>query len=68
MYIIISNAQREMVWVTEVLEPTGHRAMSEQMQEAKRAEIRNLLDRGTFKVILKEEVPPEANILPGPFS
>eukprot|EP00171_Calliarthron_tuberculosum_P022290 IDg22290t1 len=37
------------------------------MTEAKRAEIRELLERKTFKVILREEVPPNANILPGRF-
>jgi len=37
------------------------------MDDAKRSEIRNLLQRGTFKVILREELPPDGNILPGRF-
>ena len=38
-----------------------------QMDEAKKKEIRNLLQRGTFKIILKEEAPPDAEVLPGRF-
>ena len=37
------------------------------MGEAKKKEIRHLLQRGTFKVILKEEVPPDLDVLPGRF-
>lgn len=29
--------------------------------------MKGLLDRGTFKIILREEVPADANILPGRF-
>lgn len=35
------------------------------MSEVKRKEIRGLLDRECFKVILKEKVPPDSNIIPG---
>lgn len=38
------------------------------MTDAKCKEIRGLLQRGNFKVILREEVSPDANILPGRFS
>ena len=37
------------------------------MTSAKKAEIRNLLKRGTFKVILREDIPNDANVLPGRF-
>ena len=37
------------------------------MSQAKRDEIRGLLDRGTFHFILREEVPPDGNVLPGRF-
>lgn len=37
------------------------------MDDAKKLEIRNFLERGTFKVILRGEVPPDGNVLPGPF-
>lgn len=35
------------------------------MGEAKRKEIKTLLEGGTFKVILREEIPPDGNVLPG---
>ena len=34
---------------------------------AKMKEIQNLLKRGNFKVILKEDLPQDENILPGRF-
>ncbi len=37
------------------------------MAEAKREEIRRLLKRKTFKVILQEKVPPNATIFPWRF-
>lgn len=37
------------------------------MTLAIRTEIANLLNRGTFKVLLKDEVPNDANILPERF-
>ena len=37
------------------------------MNEARRKEIKTLLERGTFKEILREEIPPDGNILPGRF-
>ena len=55
------------VFLTEVLSPNDPRASSARMSEAKKAEIKGLLERGTFKVILREEVPPNANVLPGRF-
>ena len=37
------------------------------MDADKRKEIRNLLDRGTFKDILREDIPSDGNVLPGRF-
>ena len=54
-------------YLTEVLSTRDPRSYSKQMTEAKRQEISNLLKRGTFKVILKEDVPKDANVLPGRF-
>ena len=37
------------------------------MTEAKKQEIKNLLQHGTFKVILQEDIPKDGNVLPGRF-
>lgn len=37
------------------------------MTDAKEKEIESLLNRGTFKVILLEEIPSDGNVLPGRF-
>ena len=55
------------VFLTEVLSPNDPRASSARMREAKKTEIKGLLERGTFKVIFREEVPLDGNVLPGRF-
>ena len=55
------------VLLTEIITRGDPRAYSPEMIAAKKAAIKNLLERGTFKVILKEELPPDGNILPGRF-
>lgn len=55
------------MYPTEILHPRDPRANGPEMGAAVRKEIKGLLDRGTFKVILREEVPPDANVLPGRF-
>lgn len=55
------------IYLTEILHPTDPRASSPEMTEAKKKEIKELLRRGTFKVILKQDVPPDGNVLPGRF-
>lgn len=57
----------EDTFATEVLDRGDPRANSPKMVEAKRAEIPNLLKRGTFKIVLKEGVPQDTNVLPGRF-
>ena len=53
--------------MTEIIDPKDPRATLPEMTAAMKKEIKNLLDRGTFKVILKEDIPPDGNVLPGRF-
>lgn len=62
-----ASPQDDDVYLTEVIPNKDDRAYSKAMTEAKRHQIKNLLDRGTFKVILREEIPKHANVLPGRF-
>ena len=55
------------VYLTEILNPNDPRSDSIEMGEAKKAEIRSLLERGTFKVILREDIPRDGNVLSGRF-
>ena len=55
------------VFLTEIITKMDPRETSKEMTEAKKTEIGNLLKRGTFKVSLKEYVPPDGNVLPGRF-
>lgn len=41
--------------------------MSQKFSEAKRKEIKGLVEKGTWKIVLKEEVSKDANILNGRF-
>lgn len=50
--------------LTESLGPPDPPTVISRMSAAKRAEIRGSLERGTFKVNLKEEVSRDTNILP----
>ena len=52
---------------TEVLKPYDPRCRSEMMSEVKKREIQGLLNRGTFKIIMREDIPHNANVLPGRF-
>ena len=55
------------IYLTEIIDLQDPRADRLDMTEAKKKEIRNLLERGTFKVILKQDIPSDAQILPGRF-
>lgn len=55
------------VFLTEILKPWDVRSNKPQFTEAKKREILGLLDKGTFSVVLTEEVPPTANVLGGRF-
>lgn len=53
--------------LTKVLRREDERCKLPEMTRVTKYEIRELLGRDTFKVNLTEEVPSEANILPGRF-
>lgn len=53
------------LFLTEVLIPSDSRTRSLEIDRDKRDDIIRQLERGTFNVILLEEVPKNANILPG---
>ena len=57
----------DCVHLTEVIHPNDPRATSSDLSQAKLDEIRGLLDRETFSVILREDIPPDGNVLLGPF-
>ena len=54
-------------YVTEVINNSDPRAHTEKMEQAKRAEVQELLKRGTFKVILRSELPNGANAITARF-
>lgn len=62
-----SPDEEDWIHLTEVLDPDDDRAIGKEMDDAKKNEIKNLLEKGTFKVILKEEIPHDGNVLPGRF-
>lgn len=43
------------------------RASSSRITVAEQAELKGLMQRGTLKVILREEIPADGNVLPGRF-
>ena len=55
------------VYMTDIIPNRNVRARFDEMTEAKRQDIMNRLERGTFKVILHENIPRDANVLPGRF-
>ena len=62
-----STDEQDDIHLTEIMLGDYPRASSTEMSEAKRKEINGLLDRGTFKVIIREDIPPYCNVLPGRF-
>lgn len=60
-------ATEEEIYMTEVISPNDPRATCDEMTEAKRKETRDLLRRKTFKAVLMEDIPPNANLIPGRF-
>jgi Reverse transcriptase (RNA-dependent DNA polymerase) len=55
----------QTTYVTEVLSPNDQRSNDPKMNQAKKREIKGLLERGTFRIILKSEIPQGANVLGG---
>lgn len=54
-------------FATEVINKSDPRFESQFMRDAKKAEIKGLMERETFKVVKTENIPPDATILPGRF-
>lgn len=61
------DAENVGSYQTEVNNAADPRAHSPRVQDAKKTEIRDLLERGTFKIIFKEDIGPDGNVLPGGF-
>ena len=53
--------------LTELIQVADPRAKDSRMKEAIAVEIRDLVRRGTFKVVMREEIPPNANVLTARF-
>ena len=53
--------------IVEILKPSDPRSHSKEAKEAKLREIEGLINKGTWKVVIEDEVPENANILTGHF-
>jgi hypothetical protein len=51
------------IHVTETIQPDDPRARDPKMLAAKRKEIEGLLNRGTFRIVLRSDIPQHANKL-----
>lgn len=64
----ISDSQKDFhTNMNEVIYPSDSHASSICMIDAKHKEIKGLRERKTFKIILLEDVPSDASVLPGKF-
>lgn len=52
---------------TEVISEDDPRSKLPEMELAKRKEVLNLIKRGAFEVVLIDDIPKDANLLPGRF-
>lgn len=55
------------VLLTEIILADELRAQHKEMTEAKRKEATDVLRRGAFAAVLTEEIPVNANVIPGRF-
>lgn len=55
------------VLIQEIIHPSDPRSRSPDANAARKKEIDGLVRKGTWKVVIKEEVPPDANVLNGRF-
>lgn len=62
-----SPSPSDDIFVTKLLTRCDKRSSIPSIQEARQSEMESLFRRGKFRVILKEEVPTNANVLPGRF-
>ena len=65
--IIDKDVKKPSIHVTEVIDKDYSCATSSDMHEAKMKEVRDLLRRGTFRIILKEDFPHGTNALTARF-
>lgn len=49
--------------ITEILHPSDPRSCGPDAARAKKKEIEGLLKRGTWKIVAKDDTPPDANVL-----
>lgn len=66
-YLASTGEDESTVLLTEIINAKDPRANSREMSQVKKDENRGLLDRGTFRIILREEIPQDADVLPGRF-
>jgi len=55
------------VMITEILHRSDPRTQTPEAAIARRKEIENLVRRGTWELVLEEQVPPDANVISGSF-
>eukprot|EP00171_Calliarthron_tuberculosum_P016379 IDg16379t1 len=55
------------VYVTEVIKKGDPRATSPEMRAAISKEIQGLINRGVFKIVLKQEISEDSNLMGGRF-
>lgn len=55
----------EEFFMMEIIDNNGPRSSSKEMKEEKEREMKDFLDRGACKNILREEIPAHENVLPG---
>jgi hypothetical protein len=55
------------VGLTECLHPSDPRGLSEKFIAAKKFEIKGLIDKGTWRIVKKQDIPKDANNLHGRF-
>jgi Reverse transcriptase (RNA-dependent DNA polymerase) len=53
------------VHITEIIGPNDPRAVCPEMQREKLAEMKGLLAKGVFEIVVREEIPPGSNTLGG---
>lgn len=62
-----TNEEPLSVHMTELLHPSDSRGQSPEAQQAKELEIINIVNRGTWTLVLEEDIPQDANVMTGGF-
>ena len=57
----------QKILITEVLHHNDPRIRSKEAEQARKKEIENLVRRGTWEIVLEEDIPPDANVISGSF-